>query len=203
MAEAMAILGSILAAMGIFGVFLVIGWIIFGYLDKIHNWMHRRDLNRNVRKDTHIQYINTVDKLFKDIDENGKITDDESLIILVAMINSAAGSVKAKRLKKRLFNKHIILKQLKYATRDGVSTEFKLNKNVQIDKLLKKTKLFKEVKSMTEADASKLLILIATAAFTEQAEVIRYDHKYDSVVRQINHIHELPKKDLLYLFKLR
>lgn len=199
----MVYIAAFLSALGFIGILLVVGWILFGYIDKIHNWMHRRDLNRNVRKDTHIQYSIVVDKLMKDIDENNKITDDESLITLVAMINSAAGSIKSRRLKKRLFDKHIIVKQLKNSTRDGVSHDFLINRNVKVDKLLKSAKVMKEVKSITDKDAYKLIILIATAAFTEQAEVIKYDAKYESVVRAINHIHEFPKKDMLSLFRIK
>lgn len=199
----MVYIEAILGALGIFGVMLVIGWVLFGYFDRIHNWLHRRDLNKNVRKDTHIQYSNVVDILMQDINENGKITDDISLVTLVAMINSAAGSVKARRLKRRLFDKHIIVKQLKNAVRDGISPEFLINKNVKVDKLLKSAKLMKEVKAIDEKDASKLIILIATAAFTEQAEVIKYDAKYEGVVRSINHIHEFPKKDMLSLFRIK
>lgn len=200
---ATAILAGIVAGLGTLGVILVMGWIVFGYLDTIHNWLHRRDLNKNTRRDTHILYANTIDKIFADIDKNGKITDKETLNILVASINSAAGRIKSKRLKERLFDKHIIIKQLKNSIRDGISTEFKINKNVAIDKLLKSAKLMKEVKSLNEKDASKLIILIATAAFTEQAEVITYDSKYDDVVRQINHIQEFSKKDMLALFRIK
>lgn len=202
MATAAEILAEILVGMGIFGVFLVMGWIIFGYLNTIHEWLHRRDLNKNLRKDTHILYANTIDKIFEDINTNDRITDKETLNTLIALINSATGRIRAKRFKESLFDKHIIIKQLKNAIRDGISPEFRINRNISVDKLLKNAKLLKEVKSINEKDASKLIILIATAAFTEQSEVISYDSKYDDVVRQINHIHEFSKKDMMSLFRL-
>lgn len=196
----MDILNGILGGTAIISAIVLIGWVAFGYADKIHNWMHRRDLNRNVRKDTHIQFTNTVDKLFADIEENSKITDDETIVTLVAMINSAAGSIRSRRLKRKLFDRTLIINQLKNSVRDGIEIDFKINDKTTIKQIIKSLDLKIKVDSKMSA---KLLILVAASAFTEQAPVLRYDKELTPLVEAVSKVHKMPKKQLLRIFRVK
>lgn len=188
------ILTIVVSSAAIITAILAMGWFIFGYADIVHNWMHRRDLNRNVRKDTHISYIKTIDELMLDIDKNKKITNEESLISLLGLINSAAGSIKSRHIKKMIIKKDVIIDQLKYISTKGIDKNFKINDNKTINDLISIFNL--DLKIKNNQDAYKALILVGTAALTEQANLIRYDDKFNDLVKVLFNIKKQPKNKI-------
>ncbi len=185
------ILTIVISTTAVITAILAMGWFVFGYADTIHNWMHRRDLNRNVRKDTHIAYIKTMDALTDDIEKNKKITNNDELIKILGLINSAAGTIKNRSTKKLIVSKKIIIDQLKFANTKGIDKNFKINENKTIEDLISVFNL--DLKINNSKDANNAILLVATAALTEQAPIIRYDKKYNELVDVLFNIKKQPK----------
>lgn len=174
---------------------LAMVWFIFGIIDSIANWKHRKDLNRNVRKENHKEYTRTYNKLIESVENNS--IDEEALIGMLALINSPSGRIKLSKIKKRFFNKDIILNQLKYL--DELEDDFNLNAKLKLSDLLKKLKIT-DIELNSE-NVRELLILVATAVFTEQIKLLKYPNNYDSLMKKVINFNNIPKKDILAILK--
>jgi|GEM_PF-3057101 len=130
----------------------------------------------------------------KDIDTNKKVTNNDALIELMSAVEFAAGKIRKRGLKKIIFSKEIIVKQLRDIQK--IDSDFNLNKNLSMSLFLEKVNM-PDVK-LNKASASKLLILVATTIFTEHINLLKYDKEYNGLVEFLKHFNKkAPKHSLL------